>query len=299
MGIFSNIKKNSKKQDFESGQAMVEFVISFPILVLFFFVIIQASFLYVARHITYYAAYCAARTAIVCIPHYQKNNSAISKQKIDRSAAIACMSIASMSPVETLMNIKDDIVNQLTSLKDSIESFNISDTSANLALAYLRAETAYQLFDHIKDVNIGDLKASGILGALGLFTGKKTGYLERFAMARLFTIASVTNDEKESLDTGKDVTVEVTHYYALRVPFASRMFYFAYINLILGNRINNYLEDHNFSSEFNNTITSKVENIMWGFSNNIHINLCLIPIRARCTMTVEGEISEGVPSDDS
>lgn len=47
------------------GQAMVEFVLVMPLLLFAIFIIMQIALICVARHMTHYAAYCAARAAIV------------------------------------------------------------------------------------------------------------------------------------------------------------------------------------------------------------------------------------------
>jgi hypothetical protein len=49
----------------QSGQAMVEFVIVFPVLMLFFLVILQTTMLLNARQLVHYASFYAARAAIV------------------------------------------------------------------------------------------------------------------------------------------------------------------------------------------------------------------------------------------
>ena len=68
-----------------SGQAMTEFVIVFPSVLLLFLVIVQTALLMTAKQFVEYSAFCAARSAIV----YGGNN-----EKIERAANIACIPIS-------------------------------------------------------------------------------------------------------------------------------------------------------------------------------------------------------------
>ncbi len=58
--IFGKVLKKD-----ENGQAMVEFVVVFPVVFLLCLVIMQTFLLLSARQVVNYAAYCAARSAIV------------------------------------------------------------------------------------------------------------------------------------------------------------------------------------------------------------------------------------------
>jgi len=68
----------------ESGQAIAEFAIVFPILILLVLGIIQFSLMYVARGVVEYAAYAAARAELV-------------NEDPQRAAAFVCSSIAGPS----------------------------------------------------------------------------------------------------------------------------------------------------------------------------------------------------------
>jgi hypothetical protein len=59
---------HESSRDGESGQSMVEFVIVFPVLFFLFLVILQTALLLNARHMVHYAAFYAARAAIVWQP---------------------------------------------------------------------------------------------------------------------------------------------------------------------------------------------------------------------------------------
>lgn len=61
----------------EKGSIMLETVLVLPIFVLIIFFLIQISFVWTARQMTYYAAYCGARAALVYNPkdyHAEKRN---------------------------------------------------------------------------------------------------------------------------------------------------------------------------------------------------------------------------------
>ena len=52
----------------EHGSMMMEAVLVLPIFVLIVFFIIQMTFVWTAKQMTYYAAYCGARAALVYNP---------------------------------------------------------------------------------------------------------------------------------------------------------------------------------------------------------------------------------------
>ncbi len=67
------------------GQALVEFVILFPVIIYFTLILIQIALIYNAYQVVNYAAYCSARAGIV----YQANT-----EKMKRAAVIATIPIA-------------------------------------------------------------------------------------------------------------------------------------------------------------------------------------------------------------
>jgi Flp pilus assembly pilin Flp len=52
----------------DNGQAMTEFVLAFPVMLLTILIIFQMSLLFIGHFMLNYAAFCAARTAAVWIP---------------------------------------------------------------------------------------------------------------------------------------------------------------------------------------------------------------------------------------
>jgi len=77
----------------ESGQAIVEFCIVFPVLFLIILTVIQTAQLYIAKQMVNYAAFCSARSAIVWI---NENASSYTKtlDKAKKAAWIACIPIS-------------------------------------------------------------------------------------------------------------------------------------------------------------------------------------------------------------
>jgi len=49
-----------------SGSVLLEFVIAFPVVLVLIFACVQFAHIWVARMVTHYAAYCAARSTLVC-----------------------------------------------------------------------------------------------------------------------------------------------------------------------------------------------------------------------------------------
>ena len=78
-----------------NGQAMLEFIIVFPVLFVFILCIIQISVFYVSKHIVHYAAYKAVRAAIVWLPEDVSPEKKIAQ--IKKAAAITCMPISPIS----------------------------------------------------------------------------------------------------------------------------------------------------------------------------------------------------------
>ncbi len=82
----------------EKGQAVVEYAIMFPILLMFTLGIIQLSLLFVARHVVEYAAFCAARAMLV------EDDPEIAQGNAERAAHIVCSAIAGRSGVQASSN---------------------------------------------------------------------------------------------------------------------------------------------------------------------------------------------------
>ncbi|MEO0074812.1 MAG: TadE/TadG family type IV pilus assembly protein [candidate division WOR-3 bacterium] len=74
----------------ENGQAIVETLIVFPIIIIFILIIMEVAMLYNAKQVMNYAAFCAARTASVYGIDQPEDST-----RIRRSAAIALTCISS------------------------------------------------------------------------------------------------------------------------------------------------------------------------------------------------------------
>ncbi len=70
----------------EQGSILMEFILVMPVLVLLIFGIAQFSLIWVARLMTYYAAYSGARTAIV---YHPEDYSAPDRGPVHRAACVA------------------------------------------------------------------------------------------------------------------------------------------------------------------------------------------------------------------
>jgi len=131
----------------ENGQAMVEFVVVFPVVFLLCLVIMQTFLLLTARQVVNYAAYCAARSAIVFFP--EGGNTAAKKQA-KRAAIIACWSISPMKgfgTAETFIKPIEDMVEDATGINfDLARRYNMarSNVSVNLKPNKLNAKTPHQ-----------------------------------------------------------------------------------------------------------------------------------------------------------
>ena len=77
----------------EGGQAMTEFVIVFPVVFILVLVFIQTFLLLATRHMVNYAAFCAARSAIVFYPEEGKDEA---ENKAKRAAVIALIAVSPM-----------------------------------------------------------------------------------------------------------------------------------------------------------------------------------------------------------
>jgi len=117
------------------GQALLEAVIAFPVLLLFVLVIMELSMMYNAKQLANYAAFCAARTAAV--------NGIDATAKRHFAAALAMSSIASPNNDDAEKILRaywlDDPAQTVATLC-SIPGFRGDDAqwAARLANAYLR-----------------------------------------------------------------------------------------------------------------------------------------------------------------
>jgi Flp pilus assembly protein TadG len=125
MMLILMLRKALRKE--ESGQAMVEFAVVFPVVFLLCLVIMQTFLLLSARQVVNYAAYCAARSAIVFLPD---SGNAEAKKKAERAAIIACWSISPMKgfgSTETFIKPIEDMVEGATGINfDLARRYNMA-----------------------------------------------------------------------------------------------------------------------------------------------------------------------------
>ncbi len=91
----------------EQGQAMTEFAISFPVVLITTLILIQLALMYQARNVVTYAAFAGARAAIVWIPattdnegrHEINTDGGDKWSKIHQAASLACVPISPRASV--------------------------------------------------------------------------------------------------------------------------------------------------------------------------------------------------------
>lgn len=260
-----------------NGQAMTEFVIVFPSLFLLFLVIIQTTLLMTAKQMVEYSAFCSARSAIV----YDGNN-----KKIKRAADIACISI---SPKMTF-EIMEEFYNYAVGLGETvIDTADLIDDYPELAGLVFTWDSipGMEIIDKLRNIRMEDIfnrenvnLAAGLV-MIDALCGAQLTVPQRFPTATLLTDQSVSK-------SGRDVSVEITHNYAMRVPIVNKLFFYGYIYGKLRNEIRNRL-----SSLPQGVIDEITSNALDGIralaSASRSGSLYLIPIKANCTLTIENE----------
>ncbi|MDA3895042.1 MAG: pilus assembly protein [Desulfobacteraceae bacterium] len=216
-------KYNYNKE--ESGQAMVEFAIVFPVLFLLILTIIQTSMSLIAMQMVKYAAYCSARSAIVWIKEDNISTGTVI-DKASQAAYIACIPI---SP------------------SISIAQFSESFPS-------------------------GDLSLPGLIDSVAAYGSK-------YIMSRLLTHVTIFNSsgknisklDQSGVNVYDDITVEVVHSYSLRIPIVNKIFFWTNLGARQSKK-GLSLDPYSWAPNL----------------GKLGAFVYLIPIRARCTMTVEG-----------
>ena len=126
---------------------MVEFAVVFPVVFLLCLVIMQTFLLLSARQVVNYAAYCAARSAIVFLPDKGHSDA---EEKAKRAAIIATWSISPMKgfgSTETFIKPIEDMVEGATGINfDLARRYNMasSNVSVDLKPPKLNAKTPHQ-----------------------------------------------------------------------------------------------------------------------------------------------------------
>ena len=258
----------------ECGQAMVEFVIVFPVLFVFFLTIVQSALLMSARQVVHYAAFCAARAAMV---GFDENQSA-------RAAQLACAPIVPRISVAELAQYRSGLLNVIRGLSGLGSEY--PELAGRIAAA----------IPYIPGLDMGT-KLTG-LGGVASSPGLTAGLSHLDSLAggsvseRFYTSYILTNVRFFYFRDGKDVTAGVTHNYAMRVPVINKIFYYMYLNYLVDAQITRA------GGGLPSTVTEDLrKESIKAFdeltSSNVTVPLYVMPIRARCTLPVEQEVTHG------
>lgn len=184
----------------QRGQAMTEFAVSFPIVLITTLILIQMALMFQAKNVVTYAAYAAARAAIVWIPaeadgegkHAINIDGGDKMDKIHQAAAMACVPISPRaSVVLDGLPIIGDIASEAFSAMSSMMS------SLGLAGEYIDAGIQRYAMSHF---------ATEVI----LYKATETGFEEQSG--------EVEWDWPDDADVG----VEVRHRYYLPIPLVNR-----------------------------------------------------------------------------
>jgi len=264
----------------EDGQAMVEFVIVFPVLFLFFLTIVQSALLMSARQVVNYASFCAARAAMVGFP----------EEETARAAQLACASICPRISVAELSEYSGAIGNIMGSL-------------ARIASQYPElAAQIYSILDNIPGLNIS-IKLNNItspgsmqgltagLAHMDTFAEGSRSVSARFPASYVLTTVYLVHPRN-----GDDVTAWVTHNYAMRVPVINKIFYAMYLNFLVDRQIAG--AGGSLPGGVVNELREKALDAFDELSkSSLTVPLYVLPIRAKCTLPVEKEITHGACCD--
>jgi hypothetical protein len=181
----------------ESGQAMTEVAVSFPVLLITTLILMQLALLYQAKNVVTYAAFAATRAAIVWIPveaggegkHVINVDGGDKYDKVHQAAAMACVPISPRASV---------VLDSLPFIGDLIGS-------------------AFDVF-------------SDIFSSLGLAGEMVDNGVQRYAFSAFATnLTFYQGDENGLEELSGEVTfaypvgVRVMHRYYLPIPLANRI----------------------------------------------------------------------------
>lgn len=259
-----------------NGQAMTEFAIVFPVMILLFLVIIQTSMMMTAKLIVNYAAYCSARSAVVY------HDSPDYKMRVDRAADMACISISPM--------ITYDIIAELTQY--AMEAITIP---AKITLNLKPRPLGY-LFEkeHLPGIDIvNNLITNGIpsplsnsnlplgIALITQFCGQRYDIPQRYLASALLSSVTTTSNDNE-------ITAEVTFHYPMRVPIVNKLFFYLYLHSSFTEDIQNYATKYHIPDAMVEVIRKASFDSMLGLSDaSDSLPLYLLPIRAKCTLPAE------------
>jgi hypothetical protein len=184
----------------ESGQAMTEVAVSFPVLLITTLILMQMALMYQARNVVTYAAFSAVRAAIVWIPaesdtegkHMLNLDGGDKLDKIQQAAAMACVPISPRAGLvlESLPFVGDII-------GDAFGAF--SSFMATFGLAGQYTDAALQRFAY-----------STYATQVTIYKATESGFTEQTGLTEW------------RYPDSDDVGVLVTHKYYLPIPLVNR-----------------------------------------------------------------------------
>jgi hypothetical protein len=193
-GVFAELVRQRRPLG-ERGQAMTEVAVSFPVLLVTTLILMQLALMFQAKNVVTYAAFAAARAAIVWIPaeaggdgkHEINVGGGQKWDKIQQAAAMACIPI---SPKVTT------ILGPIGSPIDSV----LNSTLGALGVPGEYVENALLRFGY-----------SYFATQVTLYKATENGFEE------------VSGNATWDYPGGPDVGVEVKHYYYLPIPLVNRI----------------------------------------------------------------------------
>lgn len=219
MSTFKAAKKAKRglrdlKED-EDGQAMTEFILTFPLLLFITLCIMQLSLIYTARLVINYSAYSAARAAVVFIPltfedelpgkiNIDKDEGKRTKlEKIRDAARLTCMPVSAAGSV-VLQNFRVTV----------------------LGYDYYPLSTAGQLIGSALGGVSSLFNAVGGLFGSEDFGNYVASAINRYTYSYFFTNVELLDGDMQPMTSGKTykrevVTVRVNHAFYCGIPIAN------------------------------------------------------------------------------
>ncbi len=258
---------------------MTEFIIVFPVLFLLFLVIIQTALLVTAKQVVQYAAFSAARSAIV----YNGD-----QKKIKRAADIACLGISPKMTSGTLTALRDFALGLGETVIDMAMLLNDYPELIGLVFTWERIP-GMEIIEKLRHINLGEILsernvrlAEGLL-IIDVLCHSKHNVPLRYPAAALLNKLEVT-----PVNNKRDVAVKVTHSYVMRVPLVNKLFFYMYVYTNLRSEIRERLSRLQISQGAINDITdSALRGIMELSDASPTGSLYFLPIKAESMLTIE------------
>lgn len=272
--VFSMLKAASKAKRSikeirgdEDGQALTEFVLTFPLLLFITLCIMQLSLIYTARLVVNYSAFTTARAAIVIIPSIVDTeiegtiDPEVTDGKLNtikNAARLTCIPIAARAST-VASNFYISVAGHKTYPLQEIGGFFGG------------------LFNSLGDI------LNPFFNALGIENGGKMASIaiDKYMYSYLFTQVQLLDDDFKPIEsstsyTRNPVTVRVIHSFRLGIPIAN-----AFFGKKFGWDLYDQLGMDNFGF-LGGAINHNTASIGSGYVYAIH---------GDCTMQVEGKVS--------